>query len=94
MYADKELTQVLDVVHANTEDGTATFENVKPIQNVYIKETKAPEGYKLSDEVKVITIDENLDGYGDVHSFIYENTKKPITTVQTGDDNHILFLLV
>ena len=82
MYADKELTQVLDVVHANTEDGTAIFNDVKPLQTVYIKETKAPQGYKLSDEVKTIVVDENLEGYGDVHSFIYMNSFFPVTVVQ------------
>lgn len=81
MYADKELTQVIDVVHANTEDGTATFKNVKPLQTVYIKETKAPKGYKLSNEVKTIVVDENLEGYGDIHSFVYTNSLLPVVMI-------------
>ena len=89
MYADKGLTQVLDVVCANTKDGTATFENVKPLQTVYIKETKAPMGYKLSDEVKEIVIDEHLEGYGDIHSFIYTNSLLPVIKTQTGDNSMI-----
>lgn len=94
MYADKELTQVLDVVHANTEDGTATFKDVKPLQTVYIKETKAPVGYKLSDEVKVITVDENLEGYGDVHSFVYMNSLLPVVVVKTNDTSSIAMFSV
>lgn len=89
LYADEECTQVLQVVKGNKENGTAIFEGLR-YGTVYVKETKAPKGYKLSDEVKKIVIDDNLEGVGDTHSFIYENTLLPsITIPNTGDDSSI-----
>jgi uncharacterized surface anchored protein len=76
MYADEECTQVIETVHANTEDGTATFEKVG-FGTFYFKETAAPLGYLLSDEVKKIVVDENLEGVGDIHSFVYYNSIDP-----------------
>lgn len=93
MYADPECTKVLAVVNANQENGNAIFENVAYGQTVYIKETKAPEGYMLSDEIKKIVVDENLDGIGDVHSFIYENTLLPIIVTTTSDNTNVAFFV-
>lgn len=81
MYADKECTIVLDVAYSDTNTGTATFKKVRPNQTVYIKETKAPKGYKLSPEVKEIVLDDNLEGFGDIHSFIYKNSLLPVTII-------------
>ena len=90
MYADQECTVVLDIVHANIEDGTATFNNV-PYGVVYIKETKAPLGYRLSTEVKKVIINDDLEGVGNIHSFVYENTLLPVvvTSVPTGDQMNV-----
>ncbi len=93
MYADEACTEVLEVVQANSEDGTATFKDVKYGQTVYIKETKAPLGYKLSDEVKTVVTDMNLEGIGDVHSFEYQNILLPVV-VQSGDSTTITTYLV
>ena len=94
MYADQECTVVLDIVHANIEDGTATFKNV-PYGVVYIKETKAPLGYRLSTEVKNVVINDDLEGVGNIHSFVYENTLLPVvvTSVPTGDQMDIGFIV-
>ena len=94
MYADQECTVVLDIVHANIEDGTATFNNV-PYGVVYIKETKAPLGYRLSTEVKKVIINDDLEGVGNIHSFVYENTLLPVvvTSVPTGDQMDIGFIV-
>lgn len=94
MYADQECTIVLDIVHANIEDGTATFKNV-PYGVVYIKETKAPLGYRLSTEVKKVVINDDLEGVGNIHSFVYENTLLPVvvTSVPTGDQMNIGFIV-
>lgn len=94
MYADQECTVVLDIVHANIEDGTATFKNV-PYGVVYIKETKAPLGYRLSTEVKKVIINDDLEGVGNIHSFVYENTLLPVvvTSVPTGDQMDIGFIV-
>ena len=94
MYADQECTVVLDIVHANIEDGTATFKNVH-YGVVYIKETKAPLGYRLSTEVKKVIINDDLEGVGNIHSFVYENTLLPVvvTSVPTGDQMDIGFIV-
>ena len=94
MYADQECTVVLDIVHANIEDGTATFKNV-PYGVVYIKETKAPLGYRLSTEVKKVVVNDDLEGVGNIHSFVYENTLLPVvvTSVPTGDQINIGFIV-
>lgn len=94
MYADQECTVVLDIVYANIEDGTATFKNV-PYGVVYIKETKAPLGYRLSTEVKKVIINDDLEGVGNIHSFVYENTLLPVvvTSVPTGDQMDIGFIV-
>lgn len=90
LYADEECTQVIQVAKGDKETGKAIFEDVR-YGVVYVKETKAPKGYQLSDEVKKIVIDDNLEGVGNVHSFVYENILLPaITLPNTGDDS-ILF---
>ena len=90
MYSDPECTQVLAKVNANQENGTATFEDVD-FGTYYIKETKAPLGYLLSDEVKKVVVDENLEGVGKIHSFVYKNTLEPVkvTGNRTGDDTSV-----
>ena len=55
MYSDPECKDVLAVVNGNTETGIATFKGIT-YGTYYIKETSAPEGYKLSDEVKKVVI--------------------------------------
>ncbi|EHJ7846717.1 cell wall anchor protein [[Clostridium] innocuum] len=89
MYADEECTQVIRTVNANTENGTATFKDV-PYGTYYIKETKAPKGYELSKEVKKVVVNDELEGVGDVHSFIYENILLPSKTINTGDTTNIM----
>ena len=91
MYNDAECKDAITKVNANTKDGTATFNDV-PFGTYYIKETKAPLGYQLSTEVKKVVIDENTEGVGDIHSFIYLNTLMPAKkteTVQTDDNSHV-----
>src|SRR5699024_6333487 len=77
-------------VHADQEKGIALFEDLEYGQTVYIKETSAPLGYELSDEVKEIVLDDNLEGIGKVHSFMYLNTLLPTTEVQTSDMTNII----
>lgn len=58
-YEDPECTYEIETVEANTTDGTALF--MVDYGTTYIKETAAPEGYGLSDEVvKVEVKDEGL----------------------------------
>ena len=44
----------------------------------------APEGYKLSDEVKKVVIDENTPVVDGVYSFQYVNVLLPVIQIQTG----------
>lgn len=103
LYADAECTIEIITVNANTEDGTATFEDLR-FGTYYIKETMAPEGYELSDEVVEVVINdegvfangtkiEELDG---VYSIEYQNTLLPI--IYTGDDTNnikdIIFFVI
>ena len=92
MYSDAECKNVIKTVNANQENGTATFENVG-FGTYYIKETKAPLGYLLSDEVKKIVVDETLEGVGGIHSFVYENSLKPVEVnagTKTGDNTNLV----
>ncbi len=93
MFSDKECEEEVLTVAGNTEDGTAVFE-VKE-GTWYIKETKAPQGYKLSKEVvkvevkddklyvndKEVETDENY-----LYSIVYQNALLP--SLQTGSQNH------
>lgn len=103
LYADAECTIEIITVNANTEDGTATFEDLR-FGTYYIKETMAPEGYELSDEIVEVVINdegvfangtkiEELDG---VYSIEYQNTLLPI--IYTGDDTNnikdIIFFVI
>ena len=84
MYADPKCTKLLMTAEADEETGTATFYGIRS-GTYYIKELEAPKGYQLSDEVKKVVVDENLDGYGETYTFEYENTLLPATIIRTGD---------
>ena len=89
LYSDKACEEALMTASANTEEGSAVFEDLT-YGTYYVKETKAPEGYQLSEEVKTIVINDDLEGVGDVHEFEYLNTLLPVEEgVQTGDNTNI-----
>ena len=58
MYADEECSEALEAVKTD-EKGIARFDDIKFGTTVYIKETSAPTGYQLSDEIVKVTIDED-----------------------------------
>ena len=89
LYEDNECTKLITTVHADKETGTATFEDLR-YGTYYIKEIEAPKGYKLSNEVKEIIIDDELEGVGEIHSFVYENILLPATIINTGDSTSVL----
>lgn len=84
IYSDPECLNPIATVYADEKTGTATFKDVR-YGIWYIKETAAPEGYKLSDEVKKVVVDDNLEGVGDLYSFVYLNTLLPTTIIRTED---------
>ena len=98
LYSDAECKNEIVTVNANTDDGTALFSDLR-YGTYYIKETKAPKGYMLSDEVVKIEINdkgvfangEKLTEENDVYSIVYQNSLLP--SVFTGDSKSILMYL-
>lgn len=88
MYSDEECKNAITTVSADKTAGTATFKDLR-YGTYYIKETKAPTGYLLSNEVKKVVIDDNLENVGKTYSFIYQDTPMPTTGVKTGDGTDI-----
>lgn len=95
IYSDAECKNEITTVNANTEDGTALFDNLR-YGTYYIKETKAPLGYELSDEVVEIIINDKgvfangkeLSEENGVYSFEYQNSLLP--SLFTGDNNRTM----
>lgn len=93
IYSDSECTNEIAIVSANTESGTALFEDLR-YGTYYIKEVAAPQGYGLSDEVVKVEINDKgvfangveMTEANDVYSFEYQNTLLP--AVFTGDSNN------
>ena len=98
IFEDEECTKLIKEACANEFEGTALFENLR-YGTFYIKELKAPLGYKLSDQVVKIEI--NADGvFTDgvsleetegIYSFVYYNSLLP--AVQTGNETNYALLL-
>jgi uncharacterized surface anchored protein len=97
IYEDEECTQLIKEVKSDKENGYAIFEDLR-YGTYYIKEIKAPNGYKLSEKiVKVEINDEGVSIEGNiitenednVYSFDFENEK--IETPKTGDESNIGF---
>ncbi|MCD7839009.1 MAG: Cys-Gln thioester bond-forming surface protein [Erysipelotrichaceae bacterium] len=88
LYADEKCTKEIATVNANTENGTVTFDDLE-YGTYYIRETQAPKGYQLSDEVIKVVVDDNLENVGNVYSLDYNNAPTPTVTVSTGDNTPI-----
>ena len=98
IYEDVECTKLIKEVGANEYEGTALFEDLR-FGTYYIKETKAPLGYKLSDQVVKIEINDegvfadgvSLEENNGVYSFEYYNSLLPI--IQTGNEMNYALLI-
>lgn len=98
LYSDAECKNKIITVAANTDNGTALFSDLR-FGTYYIKESKAPKGYMLSDEVVKIEINENgvfangekITEENDVYSIVYQNSLLP--SVFTGDSKSALMYL-
>lgn len=104
IYEDAECTKLINTANTNIIDGTAIFASLR-YGIYYIKETKAPIGYQLSDEIVKIEINENgvfaneveLVNNEGMYSFNYYNSKIPETEIiQTGNETNytLLFSLI
>lgn len=98
IFEDEECTKLIKEACANEFEGTALFENLR-YGTFYIKELKAPLGYKLSDQVVKIEINADgvfVDGVSleeteGIYSFVYYNSLLP--AVQTGNETNYTLLL-
>lgn len=83
-YADPECKEKIETVKGDTAEGTALF--MVDYGTTYIKETAAPQGYVLSDEIVKIEVNDNGIFVNDeevteedklLYSIVYENTMMP-----------------
>ena len=84
LYSDPECKNVLMSAETDPKTGIAIFKDLT-YQTVNIKETKAPAGYQLSDEVVKVTIDDRwVNGDDKLRTIIYAD--KPLSGgIVTGD---------
>lgn len=98
IYEDQECTKLIKEVKSDKKEGTAIFEDLR-FGTYFIKETKAPKGYELSDRVVKVEIndkgvfidDELIEESDSTVTFNFENKK--IEVPQTGDNSHIKLAL-
>ena len=82
--------EVLEVLETN-EEGIAIFTDIR-YGTYFLKETAAPLGYKLSEEIIEVIIDDNYDE-SNIYKVSVQNTLLPSTGVKTGDSsNAFLFI--
>lgn len=81
---DEAMTELK--VASTNENGIAEFYNVKN-GTYYLKETKAPKGYKLAEEPIKVAIDEEYDEMT-IHEFTVSNTLLP--AIQTSDNTNVM----
>ena len=98
IYSDELCKSKITSVNADTLTGTATFKDLR-FGEYWIKETKAPLGFLLSNEIKHVVINKDgvfVDGKiikeeDGVHSFVYFNS--PLRAIKTGEDSNSGFYL-
>lgn len=99
LYSDKNCTEAIETEAGNTKDGTALFEVTEGTW--YIKESKAPEGYRLSDEVVKVEIKDNKMYVNDkevepdedyLYSIVYQNVLLPVIQTGTSTNQHLFMV--
>ena len=98
IYEDENCTKLIRQVGANEFEGTALFDNLK--YGIYfVKEIKAPLGYKLSDQIVKVEINDkgvfadgvSLEEKDNIYSFEYYNALMP--KIQTGNETNYILLV-
>ena len=97
IYEDEECTKLIKEAGANEFEGTALFDELR-YGTYYIKEIKAPLGYKLSDQVVKVEINDkgvfadgvSLEEKDGIYSFEYYNSLLP--KIQTGNETNYVLL--
>ena len=85
-YEERDCKTAIRTVKGDEKAGTALFDKLAAGTTIYIKETKAPKGYLLSDEVVKVEVkddglyvnDEKVTDTGYLHSIVYKNTLNPV----------------
>lgn len=98
IYEDEECNNLIKEVKSSKVDGYIVFENLR-YGTYYIKETKSPSGYELSDKIVKLEINDNgvlVDGtlieeIDSVYGFEFENTE--IEVPNTGDSRYTKILI-
>ena len=94
LYSDAECTEAIKTEKTDPKDGVASFDGLL-YQTVYVKETKAPAGYQLSDEVVKVTIDDTwVKGDDHLRTIVYADRPLPGGVVSTGDHTNIWLLSI
>ena len=94
IYEDPECTKLIKEVQSNKDEGTAVFEDLR-YGIYYIKETKAPTDYELSNKIVKVEIndkgifvdDEQVEEKENTIEFSFENKK--IEVPKTGDESNL-----
>ena len=98
IYSDENCTNLIKEVKSNKDEGIAQFNELR-YGTYYIKETKAPKGYELSNRMAKVEINDKgifVDGNqveesNDTITFDFENKK--IEVPKTGDNSHLRLAL-
>ena len=94
LYSDAECTEAIKTEKTDPKDGVASFDGLL-YQTIYVKETKAPAGYQLSDEVMKVTIDDTwVKGDDHLRTIVYADRPLPGGVVSTGDHTNIWLLSI
>jgi len=97
IYEDEACTKLIKEAGADEYEGTALFDELR-YGTYYIKEIKAPTGYRLSDQVVKIEISDkgvfadgiSLEEKDGIYSFEYFNSLLP--KIQTGNETNYILL--
>lgn len=95
LYKDENCNELIKTVDSNKEEGTVTFEDLR-YGTYFIKETKSPKGYMLSDKVLKLEINDQgvfldgqkIEGENDIYTFDFYNI--PVDTPKTGDNSNFI----
>ncbi|MBQ2937351.1 MAG: hypothetical protein IJE05_00465 [Clostridia bacterium] len=98
IYEDEECNNLIKEVKSSKANGYVVFEDLR-YGTYYIKETKSPSGYELSDKIVKLEINDNgvlVDGTlieekDSVYCFEFENTE--IEVPNTGDSRYTKILI-
>ena len=94
LYSDAACTKKIRTAKTDTKNGIALFDDLT-YGTYFVKETKAPAGYELSDEVVKVTIDDEwVKGDDKLRTIIYADKPLPGGTISTGDHTNTILLFI